>query len=251
MDFFSRLCDGIQFNAVIGTQVQHNFPMHIHKTICIGLVIKGERIMHWDKVTETVSAGDIFIINAKEPHAIEAKNPHDYLAITISGLPEQYFFKHIIKSEDVTSKFLLFFRSMAKDDTLKMADKWNAFYMYIQQNYVVERPDTEIKPQIQKALQFIEEHYQEQISVDEIAENSYMSTYHFCRQFKAETGFSPHKYLMQYRLMHSYRKLRQNESVFDAAINTGFYDSSHFIHAFMQFMATSPMQYQKSLLDRE
>jgi AraC-like DNA-binding protein len=61
-------------------------------------------------------------------------------------------------------------------------------------------------------------------------------------------GISPHKYLMQYRLSMSHKSLQGNISVFDAAVNSGFYDSSHFIRTFYNNMAISPQSYRQSIL---
>jgi AraC family transcriptional regulator len=101
---------------------------------------------------------------------------------------------------------------------------------------------------LKNVLDYIKINYQNPISIEDIAQHAYLSTYHFSRLFKQLTGLSPHNYLKQYRLSQSYRHLQGNTSVFDTAIKTGFYDSSHFIKTFYSYMAVSPKAYQDSVI---
>ncbi len=103
---------------------------------------------------------------------------------------------------------------------------------------------------MRRSLEYIRLNYRRQIRVEEIAAHACMSTFHFSRLFKSSTGLSPHNYLVQYRLARSREGLRGNTSVFDTAIDTGFYDSSHFVRTFHSHMAVSPKRFRESTAEK-
>ena len=250
LDFYSAYHDelALKYGCVVGSNVIHTFPLHIHESLCIGLITKGERNIIWSDKAETIHRNEIFIINKNQPHAINQIEPHDYVAITISGLSDNTSYENIIKSSRCADLFCKLFDVIKKGEFAFLSEKWNNLYQYLIETHKLStlltvNDDFFIK----KSLEYIQANYQSQISVNDIAVHACMSTYHFCRLFKQMTGLSPHNYLKQYRLSRSYKYLQQNTPVFDTAIETGFYDSSHFIKTFHSYMAVSPKKYQESV----
>lgn len=238
----------LKFECVIGKNVLHSFPMHIHDSLCIGLVTKGQRNMVWSNKPEIINQGEIFVVNVNQPHAVDSVNFHDYIIITIKGAPGGITFENIINSHVCINLFYQLFNAIQEGDMLTLCRKWETLFEYLFLNHKLQPLSAPEEESIQKILKYIEINYHDQISVDEIAGQACKSTYHFCRLFKKSTGLTPHNYLRQFRLNQSYRYLQQNIPVFDTAIETGFYDSSHFIRTFHSYMAVSPKEYQKSII---
>jgi Transcriptional regulator containing an amidase domain and an AraC-type DNA-binding HTH domain len=237
----------LKFDCVIGSDVHHNFPMHIHDSLCIGLICKGKRVFVLPGKLETVNQNEIFIINRNQPHAISRTDPHDYIVINVKGNLYDAVFENVIKSDICLELFLQLFQAIKENNTSNLSIKWGELYKHLISAYKISDCLTNNEVFIQKAYEYIQANYQQQISVSDIATNACMSTFHFCRLFKQLTGLSPHNYLRQYRLSRSYKHLQSNMPVFDTAIETGFYDSSHFIKTFHSYMAVSPKEYQASV----
>jgi AraC family transcriptional regulator len=92
-----------------------------------------------------------------------------------------------------------------------------------------------VPTEIQAALTYISENFSSKITVDQLSEISYLSTYHFCRTFKKYIGTSPHQYLLTYRLIQSKNLLvKTNLSVEQISIECGFNTIGHFIKVFSQ-----------------
>lgn len=236
----------LKFDCVIGNEVHHNFPMHIHDSLCIGFIGKGKRNITWlDKIT-TVHQNEIFVINRNQPHAITQTEPHDYMVINVKGKLDNVVFENIINTDTCRDLFFQLFCTL-KDNNPDLPEKWRNLYTYLTDAHKLSDSLTIQEDFIRKSLEYIQLNYQLQISVDDIAAYACMSTYHFSRLFKRLMGLSPHNYLKQYRLSKSYNHLRNNSPVFDTAIETGFYDSSHFIKTFYSYMAVSPKEYQESI----
>ena len=95
-------------------------------------------------------------------------------------------------------------------------------------------------PKVQKVLSYINEHFREELSVEDLAERFYLSPYHFMRLFKAQTGTTVHAYVRQKRLMHAARLIREGMPAAKAAAESGFGDYSAFHRAFKESFGISP-----------
>ena len=69
--FYSMYHDelALKFDCVVGNNVSHKFPLHIHESLCIGLITKGERNIILQDKTETIHQNEIFVINKNQPQA--------------------------------------------------------------------------------------------------------------------------------------------------------------------------------------
>jgi AraC family transcriptional regulator len=98
---------------------------------------------------------------------------------------------------------------------------------------------------LQQAIDFINEHLGENLSLTEIAAQVDMSQFYFCRLFKQSVGTTPHKYLIQQRVERSKSLLRQREcSIVDIAADCGFANPSHFAKCFRKYTGVSPQQFR-------
>ena len=102
---------------------------------------------------------------------------------------------------------------------------------------------------INMALNYMEKHFTEQFSVDDLAKSVGLSTYHFSRLFKKFTGSSPHSYIVNLRIAHARDLLsRTSASVESISDSCGFNSPQYFIRCFKQHTNMSPQQYRKQSL---
>ncbi len=95
-------------------------------------------------------------------------------------------------------------------------------------------------PKIREALSYINENLNHELSVETLAEQVYLSKYHFMRLFKAQTGSTVHAYVRQKRLLYAARLIREGMSAARAASESGFSDYSAFHRAFKESFGVSP-----------
>lgn len=99
---------------------------------------------------------------------------------------------------------------------------------------------------INKAILFMEEHYQTSITIRDICDLIYLSPYHFKRIFKEHTGRTPHRYLMDIRLNKAKELLAKNGgSIEEIARLCGFVNPGHFAVVFKRETKLSPSEYRK------
>lgn len=119
----------------------------------------------------------------------------------------------------------------------------------IRTNYRTTQAIDRIKP----ALEYIEEHYNEDITLEMLAKLSGFSSRYFCRYFHVFVHKSPIEYLNYYRIERACAILCDPEraaSIADLAVQFNFFDSSAFIKQFRKYKNTTPNQYRSQFLSR-
>ena len=99
---------------------------------------------------------------------------------------------------------------------------------------------------VRQSLAYISEHFCEEISLETLASRAGMSLYHFTRVFAAETGFTPHQYLIATRLNSAKFLLRTtgNTSIKEIAYRSGFNSESSFCSTFRKWEHMTPGEYR-------
>ncbi len=101
------------------------------------------------------------------------------------------------------------------------------------------------------AVLFIEQHYQEPVTLDEIAAAIHVSKSECCRCFKKSLHTTPFEYLMRYRIFMASVKIRQDTqkmmSFSELATTVGFNNVSYFNKVFKTFLGCTPTEYRKTL----
>lgn len=122
------------------------------------------------------------------------------------------------------------------------------FYLLFQDSAVScdFTPDnTEITEKIKIVLLYMQEHYQNHISVSELAGLCHFSDYHFMRFFKKHVNMTCVEYLNYYRLTRTLGQLAGSEMpVTDIAFGNGFNNISYFNRQFRKYFGMTPKEYR-------
>jgi AraC family transcriptional regulator of adaptative response/methylated-DNA-[protein]-cysteine methyltransferase len=97
---------------------------------------------------------------------------------------------------------------------------------------------------IARAIAYMVEHYQEQPSLEAMAERAGLSPFHFQRIFKRWAGISPKRFLQYVTLAHAKRLLAGDASVLDAALDTGLSGPSRLHDLFVACEAMTPGEFK-------
>lgn len=100
---------------------------------------------------------------------------------------------------------------------------------------------------IQNAIDYINAHLTEQITLRQMADSVNISCSHFSSVFKSVTGLSPYEYLILQRIERAVGILRHTDSsIIDIANECGFLNTSNFNRSFKKITGMSPTEYRMS-----
>ena len=109
-----------------------------------------------------------------------------------------------------------------------------------EQAYMAQNPISEV-------VAYINGHFDTLCTIDQIAEQFYVSKYHLCRIFKNAMKMTVIEYLNQVRIRNACRYLRMSDmDMGQVAALCGFHDSAYFSNVFLRVMGQRPSAYRKN-----
>jgi AraC family transcriptional regulator len=103
-----------------------------------------------------------------------------------------------------------------------------------------ERP---VPPPVSRAVRYLEAHFTEDVTLDELARAAYCSPYYLSRRFKQAIGMTPFQYLVQLRVDHARQLVSAGageRSLADVARAVGFADQSHLTRQMKRVLGVTP-----------
>lgn len=94
---------------------------------------------------------------------------------------------------------------------------------------------------IRSVISYVEEHFQERISLQEIADHLGLGREYFCRFFKKNMGMSFLQYVNEVRVSHIYQDLlRTDAPIYELAEQNGFHNQKLFNRMFKEIYGCTP-----------
>ncbi|MBQ1211054.1 MAG: helix-turn-helix domain-containing protein [Clostridia bacterium] len=122
----------------------------------------------------------------------------------------------------------------------------------VQLNRLARNADSErdrredASPLVSQVLTYIDEHYSEDLSLENLAGRFYVSKYHLSHAFSREVGTGLYRYILLKRLLTAHRLLGEGVPAGEVCSRCGFRDYTNFYRAFKAEYGVSP----RTLFDR-
>ncbi|HEU6449153.1 MAG TPA: helix-turn-helix domain-containing protein [Verrucomicrobiae bacterium] len=116
-------------------------------------------------------------------------------------------------------------------------------------NQIVVQEQNSEPPVITRAKQFINDHQDEEISLEQVADAVHTSKFYFCKMFKKSTGINFTDYLSRVRTERAKNLLlNPNLRISEIAYEVGFQSLTHFNRVFKRILGQSPTEYRGRLV---
>lgn len=115
----------------------------------------------------------------------------------------------------------------------------------------IKGKSTKLKELIQTSVNYINNNYERDISLKDIARYVFLSPSYFIRAFKEEIKISPINYLLKVRVERAKELLADTDQrISDIALNVGFSNQQRFNEIFKKYAKMTPLQYRKQCTTR-
>lgn len=250
---FTKIPDCFGITIVKGDGVFHNFTEHFHRSYNIGVIRSGEALMKIGSIEKMIGKDFMYFINPLTIHSMGnfGDNPISYSVISIEDKTfnnilhgENLLFKNEIDRSPVKANVITKCINIIMDKMVFAIEKEESFFRILSGLQLENKSDIQIKKEnIDNAIAYINNNFKEPIHIKEISAVSYMSSFHFIREFKKYVGLSPAELIIQLRIKEAQNMLIDQNSIADTAIAAGFYDQSHFTKYFKKYVGVSPKKY--------
>jgi AraC-like DNA-binding protein len=219
---------------------------------------KGEMDLLLNGKKYHAAAGDFILIDCYKPHAYSSKTGCECLWCHYDGCTAKGYYHYITERagnvftisdphpalNKLTALLRFFYhRAPIKEPLMSqyLTDILTEFMILPPINSRNQTAHNEVE----QAISYINEHFTEAISIEDLAAKMNLSQYHFIRKFKRETGYTPHEYLNNTRIASaSYLLKLSSIPIKEICYETGFASEAVFYNAFKRRMGITPMQYR-------
>lgn len=219
-----------------------SYPIHNHVSVLtIGIVLDGSILLTEDNEINIYEKNQTFIIYPYMPHSISAHSSYTLLSLCIDKNVAVHFTADKIRRNIMT--LLMSDPHTEKVNPyqiLPLLNCLNSFASYTDWHSGSQNPFIN---HLKKQLELYPEN---KFSIEEMAQNAFLSKYHFIRSFKAQVGLTPHQFQLQNRIRKAQRLIHNAETITEVALTTGFCDQSHFIKQFEKQVGLPPLTYKLS-----
>ncbi|MDF2484057.1 MAG: rhaS, partial [Herbinix sp.] len=112
-----------------------------------------------------------------------------------------------------------------------------------------DRLDVDVKKSnlIDRVLDYINSHLEEDITIDALSDYTYLSKFHLSREFKKHTGTTLHRYILQKKLIAAKELILKDIPITHVYEQCGFGDYSNFFRAFKNEYGMTPKQFYEAM----
>jgi AraC-like DNA-binding protein len=246
--------------------VQHRYPRHAHDHFVIALVESGAASYWYQGAERTASAGQVFVVNPGEPHTGDPAISDGYTYRVL--YPRLEYLERVVEAMGAGKGPIFFKGAVLRDPHLagllssfhkRLAEeastaRCESLLLEALARLITEHSDPRVtartvgreRPAVRTACEYIQAHFDEDLSLSKLAALVSLSPYYFARAFESETGLPPHAYLETVRIRKAREFLDDGHSVVSAALAAGYVDQSHLTHRFKRFLGITPGQYVRS-----
>ncbi|MBE6089637.1 MAG: helix-turn-helix domain-containing protein [Clostridium beijerinckii] len=280
-EFFTRkhmLSSDYEIFHFLNTDVPFQY-LHNHDFYEFYLYLSGDVTYLIEGKSYNLKSGDIVLINTRELHRAvinSMKVPYERIVLWINksflhelSTPETDLtqcFENIEKSNVIRADFQIQQNVRAQLSKLLELENYKGLgkdllykayiiELIIQLNNLVLSHKSDFDIDVTKSslidgiVEYINNHINEELTIDELSKEFYLSKFHLSREFKKYTGTTIHRYIVQKKLIQAKELILKNYPINSVYKQSGFGDYSNFFRAFKNEYSISPKQFYELMVE--
>lgn len=250
--FFYPVCVGV-FRYESG----YSLTRSAYDSFLVMAVTKGSCRVWTQAGAFTAGSGDVVLIDCYAPHAYSSQEGWEASWLHFDGPQSRAYFEYITAQsgcllhpnglEDVLRPIARLYRGFqGKSPLSEPAMSLHITELLTRLALTGREKPGAAGPSLEKAVAYIQEHFAEPVSLEQLASLSSLSPYYFTRLFTKETGQTPHQYLLSVRIDSARFLLKSTSmSVKEIGFACGFSSESSFNSTFRKRTGVTPGRYRE------
>ncbi|MDO4302893.1 MAG: AraC family transcriptional regulator [Bacillota bacterium] len=235
-------CDKYPIEFVLSENIDKRFDAHNHVGhYVISVVMQGTVTVCLENREAACYRGDMFIIPPYAVHSVRQGRDAQLLSMCIGTA--------FIEESDLETAEEVFRELSGDVAAQRIFGKEQEDKLLASVREVYRLRDNERKEMdagIKVLTDKITSHPEQELPIETLAADIFVSKYHLIRKFRNSIGMTPHQFCIQNRIRKSQGMLDEEKTISSIAAEMGFYDQSHFDKAFQRIVGISPSEYVRS-----
>lgn len=257
---------------------QYNWPVHTHEGLEVYYFIRGNANYIIGENIYDLSPGDMLLFHGSIIHRVNPSKDVPYIRSYVNFT--ESFLQELV-SQDMYGKLMSIFESpngMLIRWAVEERKEVELYFRSIQREYERESfgyelvlktlliqllvgvyrkakrlhelspgpPQSHSQENVRRILQYVNQHFTEQFSLNELSNELHLNKYYICHCFKEVTGSTINNYVISKRIEEAKKLLRTSHApVSLIAEQLGFNTAVHFSRSFRKYAGMSPQQYRR------
>ncbi len=241
-----------------------HYKPHLHNSLSIGAIDEAEVIYKVGNKEALLKPGSLAIINPQTPHSCNPlqNRRRSYYMLYLDTKWCQKIANSMYGADDINSDIILLEDRQIYDEYIEtmeffMSDgyllekelKMIALVERIFEKTIPRKMPTKTLTALDTNLaakEILSLNLSDNITLEDMARKLSTNPYTLLRNFKKDTGITPHQFRMNIRIELSKKLLQKGKKIGEISLECGFFDQSHFQRYFKAMTAVTPKEYQKS-----
>lgn len=243
------MLDGIELKSAMF--IDKNFPSHFHQSWSLAYIEYGSENIAFNNSGFLVSKNAIQLIPPYSIHKnwSNKNNAWAYKALYISDDVLKYITKKINADYSYLASFPYFISYQNSAFDMNEASIFN-----IIENLFLDALSEVDQPYLKKytnqpfddILNYLSLNYNQPITLETLQQKFKVNKFKLQKSFKKNIGLTPLEYLTTIRIENSKKLFYTDVPLVEIALESGFYDQSHFTHSFKKYVGVTPGNYKRN-----
>lgn len=260
------------FGVFYSETKNHNQNVHVHDCCELFLCISGGNSFLIDDKFYEMSDGDLFVLNQFEAHKVTPDKGNNFkryimhihptflydISETDANLAGCFYAfnkpNKVTLNPDEKQRLISLFDALKIDHSYgdQMYKNLRATEILLEANRLFSVHSTQnnegfSQKTIQLVIDYINNNYSSDLSLETVAKNAFVSVNQLCRIFNKYCSTTVTKYIISKRITEAKKLLSDGKSVTDTAFMCGFNDYANFIKTFKKTVGVSPGKYKANI----
>jgi AraC-like DNA-binding protein len=249
---------------VHGVSKSHSLPRHFHEELELGIRQGDGWQFSYRGAMHSVPSNTLVVTQPGEAHQADCTSDQDctfrglrigtdllqQVAIEVAGRKTEvpFFPRPLVHDSDLNTQIVQVHQAL--EQSISQLEQQTLILDLLAQLILRCAGDPpcfaklgEERQPVERVRAYLENHYDQEISLEQLAQVANLSSFHLNRSFRKTFGLPPHAYQIQVRILQAKRLLKKEWSIERVAIETGFASQSHFGSHFKRLVCVTPRQY--------